>query len=84
MVFYDGANYVAKQTNIAFSANISLSCNRPLQRGTGEHPITKDKLHWLYLDYAIQNGYIAQDDAEAQKDIDNIKMLNEMILNNTK
>lgn len=84
MVFYDGANYVAKQTNIAFSSNMTYSCNHPLKRGTGEHPITKEKLHWLYLDYAIQNGYISRDDAEMQKDIDNIKILNEMILNNTK
>ena len=84
MVFYDGANYVAKQTNIAFSSNIAYSCNHPLKRGTGEHPITKAKLHWLYLDYAINNRYISQEDADAQKDIDNIKILKEMILNNTK
>ena len=79
MVFYDGANFVAKKTGIAYSSNITFSCNHPLKRATGVHPITYERLHWLYLDYAIKNGYISEEDAINQKGIDNIKSLQKII-----
>ena len=39
-------------------------CCKQKRKSCGVHPITKAKLHWLYADDAIQQGYITQQELD--------------------
>jgi group I intron endonuclease len=39
-------------------------CCRQKRKSCGVHPITKEKLHWLYADDAIQQGYITHQELD--------------------
>lgn len=41
-----------------------LDCCRGKQKTTGKHPITGEKLHWMYAEDAITYGYITQLDLD--------------------
>ena len=39
-------------------------CCRGIQKSAGKHPETGEKLHWLYTDDAIKQGYITQQELD--------------------
>ena len=41
-----------------------VKCCRAKRKSCGKHPITKEKLHWLYADDAVRQGYITQQELD--------------------
>ena len=62
---YWGATQAENELHIKGS-DIARCCKkRPGHKSAGKHPVTKEKLHWLYAEDAIKQEYITQ------KDLDN-------------
>ena len=59
-----GAKQAGSELSISKS-DIARCCKKiPGHCSAGKHPITKDRLHWLYADDAIDQGYITQQNLE--------------------
>lgn len=59
-----GATEVENEFKIR-SSDISQCCKqRPGHQSAGKHPVTNEKLHWLYAKDAIRQGYISQQDLD--------------------
>ena len=43
--------------------NIS-QCVRKIEKSAGKHPETGEPLHWLYVEEAIEQGYITQEELD--------------------
>lgn len=59
-----GATQAENELNIKGS-DIGRCCKKLYgHKSAGKHPITKEKLHWLYAEDAINQGYITQQDLD--------------------
>lgn len=47
-----------------FDSSCIIACCKEKRKSCGKHPITGDKLHWLYAEDAIQQKYITQQDLD--------------------
>ena len=61
--FYSASN-ASEVLNIDASAIGKCARGNKYNKSAGKHPDTKEKLHWLYAENAIRDGYITQQDLD--------------------
>ena len=56
----------AEAAHVKYSVGASgiIACCRNRRKSAGKHPLTKEKLHWLYVEDAIAQGYTTQEDLD--------------------